>query len=236
MPPSPALLRPRCLFPLPRGALGRCDYFSESPREDAPASVSDAKCALEFNSCYSAVITLFMEYLVTMAGAPVIRLGLLLLLYFKDLSVKHLLPALKIVCFSTCVPPETAPAHGTDGAQGQGLQPAFCTSGVAVPWPWVLQNAHQSQLKRHRQNISRIWELLSTDPANICGLERTLNACSGHPHLPFGTVERVDSLGAPPRRCLSLQQQDTIWAKINPSGVLLFWCPFQKKPSCSAGS
>lgn len=190
VPPSPALAHPRCLFLLPRAAPGRCDYFSESPREDAPASVSDAKCALEFNSCYSAVITLFMEYLVTMAGAPVIRLGLLLLLYFKDLSVKHLLPALKIACFSTCVPPETAPAHGTDGAQGQGLQPALCTPGVAVPWPWALQNTLQSQLKQHQQNISRIWALLSTDPGNICGLERARNACSGHLHLPFGSVEK----------------------------------------------
>lgn len=43
-----------------------------------------------------------MEYLVTMARALVIRFGLLLLLYFKDLSAKHFLSALKIVYFSIC--------------------------------------------------------------------------------------------------------------------------------------
>lgn len=43
-----------------------------------------------------------MEYLVTTARALVIRFGLLLLLYFKDLSAKHFLSALKIVYFSIC--------------------------------------------------------------------------------------------------------------------------------------
>jgi len=97
------LLMARCssaLLPFPHGALGCCHYFSESPKEDALSRVSVAKCALEFNSCYSAVITHFMEYLVTVARASLIRFGLLLLLYFKDLSAKHFLSALKIVCFS----------------------------------------------------------------------------------------------------------------------------------------
>lgn len=58
--------------------------------------------ALEFNSCYSAIITHFMGYLVTMGRALVIRFGLLLLLYFKDFSAKHFLSALKIVYFSIC--------------------------------------------------------------------------------------------------------------------------------------
>lgn len=47
-----------------------------------------------------------------MARALVIRLGLLLLLYSKDLSVKHQLSALKIVCFSICVSPNIAAIHG----------------------------------------------------------------------------------------------------------------------------
>lgn len=46
-----------------------------------------------------------------MARALVIRLGLLLL-YFKDLSDKHLLSALKIVFFSFCVPSNVATIHG----------------------------------------------------------------------------------------------------------------------------
>lgn len=43
-----------------------------------------------------------MGYLVTMGRALVIRFGLLLLLYFKDLSAKQFLSALKIVYFSIC--------------------------------------------------------------------------------------------------------------------------------------
>lgn len=100
-----ALLMTRCssaLLPFSHGALRGCDCFSEPPKEDALSCVSDAKCALEFNSCYSAVITHFMEYLVTMARALVIRFGLLLLLYFKDLSAKRFLSGLKIVYFSIC--------------------------------------------------------------------------------------------------------------------------------------
>lgn len=105
LPQGCALLVARCssaLLPFLHGALGCCDYFSESPKEDALSCVSDAKCALEFDSCYSAIITHFMEYLVTTARALVIRFGLLLLLYFKDLSAKHFLSALKIVYFSIC--------------------------------------------------------------------------------------------------------------------------------------
>lgn len=90
--------------PFLRGALGCCDCFSEPPKEDALSCVSDAKCALEFNSCYSAIITHFVEYLVTMAGALVIRFGLLLLLSFKDLSAKHFLPSLRIAYFSIFSP------------------------------------------------------------------------------------------------------------------------------------
>ena len=103
--PRHALLMARCrsaLLPFLRGALGCGDYCSESPKDDALSCVSDAKCALEFNSCYSAIITHFTEYLVTMARALVIRFGLRLLLYFKDLSAKGFPSALKIVYFSIC--------------------------------------------------------------------------------------------------------------------------------------
>lgn len=87
---------------LPSLCLGCCDDSSESPKEDALSCVSDADCALEFNSCYSAIITHSMNYLVTMARAPVIRFGLLLLLYFKDLSARRFRCALKIGYFSIC--------------------------------------------------------------------------------------------------------------------------------------
>lgn len=87
---------------LPSLHLGCCDDFSESPKEDALSRVPDANCAVEFNSCYSAIITHSMNYLVTMARAPVIRFGLLLLLYFKDLSAQRFLCSLKIGYFSIC--------------------------------------------------------------------------------------------------------------------------------------